>query len=57
MASRVYFNLMMQLRKVCGHPYLFDGVEPEGADEFGDHLINNCGKLRFIDKLLPKVKS
>ena len=23
-----YHNLLMQLRKVCNHPYLFDGIEP-----------------------------
>ena len=45
----------MQLRKVCNHPYLFDGVEPEGADEFGEHLVEASGKLTFVDKLLQKI--
>ena len=45
----------MQLRKVCNHPYLFEGVEPEGADEFGEHLIEASGKLIFLDKLLEKI--
>jgi len=22
-------NILMQLRKVCNHPYLFEGAEPE----------------------------
>jgi len=50
-----YHNILMQLRKVCNHPYLFEGVEPEGADEFGDHLIEASGKLLFVDRLLQKI--
>lgn len=46
----------MQLRKVCDHPYLFQGVEPEDAPVLGDHLINVSGKMRFLDKLLKKAK-
>ncbi len=35
---------------------MFDGVEPEGADQFGEHLVENCGKLKFLDRLLKKIK-
>lgn len=28
--KKYYLNLLMQLRKVCNHPYLFQGIEPEG---------------------------
>lgn len=45
----------MQLRKVCNHPYLFEGVEPQGADEFGEHLIEASGKLNLVDKLVKKI--
>lgn len=55
--NKAYFNLLMQLRKVCNHPYLFDGVEPEGAEEYGEHIIDNCGKLKFCDKLLKRIYS
>ena len=51
-----YKNILMQLRKVCNHPYLFEGQEPEGAEEFGEHIITASGKMRFLDKLLKKVK-
>lgn len=51
-----YKNIVVQLRKICNHPYLFDGTEPEGAEEFGDHIIKASGKLIFLDKLLKKVK-
>ena len=49
-------NIVMQLRKCCNHPYLFEGVEDRTLDPLGDHLINNCGKLNMVDKLLKKLK-
>ena len=45
----------MQLRKVCNHPYIFDGVEDENEDQFGEHLVKNSSKLVFLDKLLKKI--
>lgn len=51
-----YRNIIIQLRKVCDHPYLFSGLEPEGAEEFGEHIITSCGKMIFLDKLLKNVK-
>ena len=53
--SRPYHNVLMQLRKCCNHPYLFEDVEEEGEDEFGEHLILNSGKMVFLDKLLQKL--
>lgn len=29
---------VIQLRKACSHPYLFDGVEPEPFQE-GEHIV------------------
>jgi SWI/SNF-related matrix-associated actin-dependent regulator of chromatin subfamily A member 5 len=34
---------------------MFDGVEPEGADEYGEHLVENCGKLKLVDRLLKRI--
>lgn len=51
-----YKNILIQLRKVCNHPYLFDGQEPEGADEFGEHIIECSGKMQFLDKLLKRAR-
>ena len=31
-------------------------MEPEGAEEFGEHIIKASGKMIFLDKLLQKVK-
>lgn len=56
-ALKSYHNILMQLRKVCNHPYLFDGVEPEGADEYGEHIVQASGKLMLVDKLLNKAIS
>lgn len=49
-------NILMQLRKVCAHPYLFPGAEEGPPFEEGDHIIDNCGKLIVLDKLLRKLK-
>ena len=49
-------NIVMQLRKCCGHPYLFEGVEDRTLDPLGEHLVNNCGKLNMVDKLLKRLK-
>lgn len=51
-------NILMQLRKTCNHPYLFDGVEPGPPYEMINlqHLVDNCGKMVVLDKLLFKLQ-
>ncbi|CAL4082715.1 unnamed protein product [Meganyctiphanes norvegica] len=49
-------NIMMQLRKCCNHPYLFDGIEPGPPYTTDYHLVENSGKMVLLDKLLPKLK-
>jgi len=53
--KKFYLNVLMQLRKVCNHPYLFDGVEDESLPELGAHIINASGKMIILDKLLQKL--
>ncbi|KAH8068788.1 helicase [Aureococcus anophagefferens] len=48
-------NILMQLRKVCNHPYLFEGAEPGPPFMDGPHLWENTGKLVLMSKLLPKL--
>ncbi|XP_062519744.1 chromodomain-helicase-DNA-binding protein 1-like isoform X2 [Corticium candelabrum] len=48
-------NIMMQLRKCCNHPYIFNGVEPEPFEQ-GDHLVTASGKLALLDQLLSHLK-
>ena len=38
-------NIVMQLRKCCNHPYLFDGVEPGPPYTTDMHLITASGSL------------
>jgi hypothetical protein len=49
-------NMVMQLRKGCNHPYLFQGLEPGPPYFEGEHLIDNSGKMRALDALLRKLK-
>jgi len=49
-------NILMQLRKCCNHPYLFDGAEPGPPYTTDEHLINNSAKLAVLDKLLNKMQ-
>ena len=51
-----YLNIVMQLRKVCNHPYLFPKMEDDTEIDFGEHLVLHSGKMKLIDKLLPKLK-
>ncbi len=48
-------NIVMQLRKCCNHPYLFAGVEDRTLHPLGEHLVQNCGKMVLLDKLLKKL--
>ena len=50
-------NVVMQLRKCCNHPYLFQGAEPGPPFETGEHLVDASGKLVLLDKLLPKLQA
>ena len=49
-------NMVMQLRKCCNHPYLFQGAEPGPPFFTDEHLVENSGKMVLLDKLLKKLK-
>ncbi|PWN50758.1 hypothetical protein IE53DRAFT_374447 [Violaceomyces palustris] len=49
-------NIVMQLRKCCNHPYLFDGAEPGPPFTTDEHLVDNSGKMVILDKLLKSMK-
>ncbi|CDK24316.1 unnamed protein product [Kuraishia capsulata CBS 1993] len=49
-------NIVMQLRKCCNHPYLFEGAEPGPPYTTDEHLVYNSQKLKVLDKLLKKFK-
>ena len=48
-------SLLMQLRKCCNHPYLFEGADPDpGVTD--ESLIEASGKVHVLDRLLTKLK-
>ncbi|CEJ88527.1 Putative ISWI chromatin-remodeling complex ATPase ISW1 [[Torrubiella] hemipterigena] len=49
-------NIVMQLRKCCNHPYLFEGAEPGPPYTTDEHIIYNAGKMAVLDKLLARMQ-
>ncbi|CAK9230345.1 unnamed protein product [Sphagnum troendelagicum] len=51
-------NIMMQLRKVCNHPYLLAGSEPEGGSSkfLQDMRIKASAKLTLLHSMLQILK-
>ena len=50
-------NILMQLKKVCNHPYLFPNIEQGPPYIEGEHLVFNSMKLKILDVLLKKIHS
>ena len=50
-------NIVMQLRKACNHPYLFDGAEPGPPFVTDARLVNDSGKMQVLDALLKRLQS
>jgi len=48
-------NLVMQLRKVCLHPFLFPGAEGDVDSTTLDELVGASGKLSVLDQLLRSL--
>ncbi|KAG8998793.1 hypothetical protein FRB94_006640 [Tulasnella sp. JGI-2019a] len=59
-------NMVMQLRKICQHPYVFREVEDamnlmpsrpeiEATRGYNDALIRSSGKVALLDRMLPKL--
>lgn len=49
-------NIMVELKKTCNHPYLFENAEDVNSKDVLGNLIRNSGKLILLDKLLLKLK-
>ncbi|KAJ3971049.1 SNF2 family N-terminal domain-containing protein [Lentinula raphanica] len=47
-------NLLIQLRRICDHPYLLPRVGPEPY-YIGEHIVASSSKLIVIDKLLADI--
>ncbi|XP_065207494.1 ATP-dependent helicase brm-like [Planococcus citri] len=57
-------NTIMQLRKLCNHPFLFQHIEEKYNDHVGSSGMENgpdlyrvSGKFELLDRILPKLKS
>ncbi|XP_006456421.1 hypothetical protein AGABI2DRAFT_181051 [Agaricus bisporus var. bisporus H97] len=50
-------NTVMQLRKVCSHPFLFDWpIDPKTNEPvLGAELVNASGKMMVLDRLLREL--
>lgn len=50
-------NAVMQLRKVCSHPFLFDWpIDTETHEEvINDELVGASGKMLVLDRLLTEL--
>lgn len=52
-------NKVMQLKKICNHPFVFDDVElvinPYGTSN--ELLWRTSGKFELLDRILPKLKA
>ena len=57
-------NSIMQLRKICNHPFMFQHIEEAIADHLGQpekivsgpDLFRASGKFELLDRILPKLK-
>lgn len=43
-------NMIMQLRKICNHPYLFQDYYNESEE-----LMRSSGKFELLDRIVPKL--
>ncbi|CAE6419863.1 unnamed protein product [Rhizoctonia solani] len=50
-------NVVMQLRKVCSHPYLFDWPAEPGTDDcvVDETLVANSGKMLLLERMLDEL--
>lgn len=58
-------NTIMQLKKICNHPYMFQHIEESFAEHLGypngiisgPDLYRASGKFELLDRILPKLKA
>ncbi|KAG0088351.1 hypothetical protein BGZ93_002389 [Podila epicladia] len=50
-------NVVMQLRKVCNHPFLFEWPTDKatGMPVLSEELLNSSGKMLVLDRILPAL--
>lgn len=50
-------NALMQLRKICNHPYVFREVDEDFTvgNTTDEQIIRVAGKFELLDRILPKL--
>ncbi|KAJ8005482.1 hypothetical protein DPEC_G00118420 [Dallia pectoralis] len=63
--AKTLMNTIMQLKKICNHPYMFQHIEESFAEHLGypngvisgHELYRASGKFELLDRILPKLHS
>jgi SWI/SNF-related matrix-associated actin-dependent regulator of chromatin subfamily A protein 2/4 len=63
--AKALMNTIVQLRKLCNHPFMFQNIEEKYCDHVGisggvisgPDLYRASGKFELLDRILPKLKS
>uniref|UniRef100_A0A671S5C9 SWI/SNF related, matrix associated, actin dependent regulator of chromatin, subfamily a, member 4 n=1 Tax=Sinocyclocheilus anshuiensis TaxID=1608454 RepID=A0A671S5C9_9TELE len=61
--TKTLMNTIMQLRKICNHPYMFQHIEESFSEHLGFtggivqglDLYRASGKFELLDRILPKL--
>lgn len=62
--TRTLLNSIMQLRKICNHPFMFQHIEEafaefcglQGGVVSGPDVYRASGKFELLDRILPKLR-
>ncbi|KAM8885280.1 putative global transcription activator SNF2L2 isoform 2-T4 [Spinachia spinachia] len=63
--AKTLMNTIMQLKKICNHPYMFQHIEESFAEHLGFpsnvisglELYRASGKFELLDRILPKLQA
>lgn len=61
-AHRALMNTIIQLRKICNHPFMFEEIEKEFSNSNTNHIVQGpdlyraAGKFELLDRTLPKLR-
>lgn len=63
-STKALINTIMQLRKLCNHPFMFQNIEEKYSEHVGftagfvtgPDLYRSSGKFELLDRILPKFK-
>ncbi|XP_017784542.1 PREDICTED: ATP-dependent helicase brm isoform X2 [Nicrophorus vespilloides] len=63
--SKALMNTIVQLRKLCNHPFMFQNIEEKYCDHVGmaggvisgPDVYRASGKFELLDRILPKLKA